>query len=71
MNFITTIINLRCKGMTWMRMPFFVWAMLVTGFLLLLAFPPLEVAAIMQLVDRVFGSSFFLPTGLVGGGPSS
>ncbi len=64
-NFVTTILNLRCKGMTWMRMPFFVWAMLVTGFLLLLAFPPLEVAAILQLFDRVFGSSFFLPTGLV------
>ncbi|MGI9241120.1 MAG: cbb3-type cytochrome c oxidase subunit I, partial [Verrucomicrobiales bacterium] len=47
-NFITTIINLRAKGMTWMRLPFFVWGMLVTGFLLLLAFPPLEVAAIMQ-----------------------
>ena len=41
-NFITTIINLRAKGMTWMRLPFLVWAMLVTGFLLLLAFPPLE-----------------------------
>ena len=64
-NFITTILNLRCKGMTWMRMPFFVWAMLVTGFLLLLAFPPLEVAAILQLFDRLFGSSFFLPSGLV------
>ncbi len=63
-NFITTIINLRCKGMTWMRLPFFVWAMLVTGFLLLLAFPPLEVAALMQLMDRVAGSSFFIPTGL-------
>jgi cytochrome c oxidase subunit I len=63
-NFVTTILNVRCKGMTWMRMPFFVWAMLVTGFLLLLAFPPLEVAAILQLFDRVFGSSFFLPTGL-------
>jgi len=67
-NFITTILNVRCKGMTWMRMPFFVWAMLVTGFLLLLAFPPLEVAAILQLFDRVTGSSFFLPTGLVEGG---
>ena len=67
-NFITTIINLRAKGMTWMRMPFFVWAMLVTGFLLLLAFPPLEVAAIMQLMDRVSGSSFFIPSGLVFGG---
>jgi cytochrome c oxidase subunit I len=64
-NFITTIINLRAKGMTWMRLPFFCWAMLVTGFLLLLAFPPLEVAAILQLFDRIFGSSFFLPTGLV------
>jgi cytochrome c oxidase subunit I len=66
-NFITTIINLRAKGMTWMRLPFFCWAMLVTGFLLLLAFPPLEVAAILQLFDRIFGSSFFLPTGLVDG----
>ncbi|MGK0187984.1 MAG: cytochrome c oxidase subunit 1 [Verrucomicrobiales bacterium] len=67
-NFITTIINLRAKGLTWMRLPFFVWAMLVTGFLLLLAFPPLEVAALMQLSDRMLGSSFFLPTGLVEGG---
>jgi len=50
--------------MTWMRLPFFVWAMLVTGFLLLLAFPPLEVAGIMQLVDRTVGSSFFQPSGL-------
>lgn len=63
-NFITTIINLRTEGMTWMRMPFFVWAQLVTAFLLLLAFPPLEVAAIMQLMDRLAGTSFFLPTGL-------
>ncbi len=67
-NFITTIINLRCRGMSWMRLPFFVWAMLVTGFLLLLAFPPLEVAAIMQLMDRLAGTSFFVPTGLNVGG---
>jgi len=63
-NFVTTIINLRARGMTWMRMPFFVWAMLVTGFLLLLAFPPLESAGIMQLMDRVAHSSFFMPSGL-------
>jgi len=63
-NFITTIINLRARGMTWMRLPFFVWAMLVTGFLLLLAFPPLEAAGIMQLMDRVAHSSFFMPSGL-------
>jgi cytochrome c oxidase subunit 1 len=63
-NFITTIINLRVRGMTWMRLPFFVWAMLVTAFLLLLAFPPLESAGIMQLMDRVTHSSFFMSTGL-------
>jgi cytochrome c oxidase subunit 1 len=54
--------------MGWMKMPFFCWAMFVTAFLLLLAFPPLEVAAILQLSDRVFGSSFYLPTGLMEGG---
>src|SRR6185437_1871352 len=64
-NFITTIIQLRAKGLTWMRLPFFVWAQFVTAFLLLLAFPPLEAAAVMQLMDNVAGTSFFLPTGLV------
>jgi cytochrome c oxidase subunit 1 len=63
-NVLTTVINLRAKGLTWMRLPFFTWAMFVIAFLLLLAFPPLEVAALMQLSDQVFGSSFFLPTGL-------
>ena len=64
-NFITTIIQLRAKGMTWMRLPFFVWAQLVTAFLLLLAFPPLEAAGVMQLMDNLLHTSFFLPTGLV------
>lgn len=64
-NFITTLIQLRAPGMTWMRLPFFCWAQLVTGFLLLLAFPPLEAAAVMQLMDRLAGTSFFLPAGLV------
>ena len=67
-NVVTTVINLRAKGMGWMRMPFFCWAMFIIGFLLLLAFPPLEVAALLQLSDRLFGSSFFLPTGLMEGG---
>ncbi len=67
-NFLATIIQLRAPGMTWMRLPFFVWAQFVTGFLLLLAFPPLEAAGIMQLMDRVGGTSFFLPTGLAVGG---
>src|SRR5256714_5293361 len=56
-NFIATIIQLRAKGMTWMRLPFFVWAQFVTAFLLLLAFPPLESAIVMQLMDRVAGTS--------------
>jgi cytochrome c oxidase subunit 1 len=64
-NFIVTMIQLRAKGMTFMRLPFFVWAQLVTSFLLLLAFPPLEAAGVLQLMDRVFGTSFFLPSGLV------
>jgi cytochrome c oxidase subunit 1 len=67
-NFIATIIQLRAPGMTWMRLPFFVWAQFVTGFLLLLAFPPLEAAGVMQLMDNLFGTSFFLPTGLAVGG---
>src|SRR6266849_2440054 len=64
-NFIATIIQLRAPGMTWMRLPFFVWAQFVTAFLLLLAFPPLEAAAVMQLMDNLAGTSFFLPTGLI------
>ena len=64
-NFIVTIVQLRAEGMTFMRMPFFVWAQLVTAFLLLLAFPPLEAAGVLMLMDRLAGASFFLPEGLV------
>ena len=64
-NFIVTIVQMRAKGMTFWRLPFFVHAQLVTSFLLLLAFPPLEAAGILQLMDRLAGTSFFLPTGLV------
>jgi cytochrome c oxidase subunit I len=64
-NFITTLVQLRAPGMTWGRLPFFCWAQFITAYLLLLAFPPLESAAIMNLFDRVFQSSFFQPTGLV------
>jgi len=65
MNIIVTIVQLRAPGLTWFRLPYFVWAQLVTSFLLILAFPPLESAAILQLMDRVAGTSFFLPSGLV------
>jgi len=64
-NFVATIIQLRAPGMTWMRLPWFVWVQFVTAFILLLAFPPLEAAGIMQLMDKVAHTSFFLPTGLV------
>src|SRR5258708_27819543 len=67
-NFITSIIQLRAKGLTWIRLPFFVWAQFVTAFLLLLAFPPLEAAIVMQLMDKVAHTSFFLPTGLAATG---
>jgi cytochrome c oxidase subunit 1 len=67
-NILATIIQLRAPGLTWMRLPFFVWAQFTASFLLLLAFPPLEAAGIMQLMDRVAGTSFFLPTGLAIGG---
>jgi cytochrome c oxidase subunit 1 len=64
-NFIVTIIQLRVNGLTFMRLPFFVWTQLVTSFLLLLAFPPLEAAGVLQLMDRLAGTSFFMPSGLV------
>ena len=65
MNMIVTIVQLRAPGLSWFRLPFFVWAQFVTAFLLVLAFPPLEAAAVLQLMDRVADTSFFLPSGLV------
>ena len=65
LNFATTIINLRTKGLSLMRMPLTMWAMLLVAVLGLLAFPALVAAVIMLLFDRHFGTSFFLPAGLV------
>ncbi|GMW00836.1 MAG: cytochrome-c oxidase [Candidatus Hydrogenedentota bacterium] len=64
-NLIVTVVQLRAPGMHFMRLPFFVWSQLVAAVLLLLAFPPLAAAAVLQIMDRVSGSSFFLPSGLV------
>jgi len=65
MNIIVTIVQLRVKGLTYRRLPIFIWTQLVTSFLLVLAFPPLEAAAVFQLMDRLAYTSFFMPTGLV------
>jgi cytochrome c oxidase subunit 1 len=61
-NFIVTILNMRAPGMTLMRMPVFVWMMLVVAFLTLFAMPIITVALIMVFTDRNFDTTFFLAT---------
>jgi cytochrome c oxidase subunit I len=58
-NVIATAVSLRCKGMTMMRLPLFVWLSIVTSFMILLALSPLSAAQIMLLLDRFLGARFF------------
>jgi cytochrome c oxidase subunit 1 len=66
-NFIVTTLNMRARGLTMGRLPVFCWAQLVTAILLLLAFPVLEAGAILQLLDRVAGTSFYIPKDMIYG----
>jgi cytochrome c oxidase subunit I len=58
-NLIATIVSMRCRGMALMRMPLFVWMMLIVAGMILLAMPPLSAAQIMLLLDRYLGTMFF------------
>jgi cytochrome c oxidase subunit 1 len=64
LNFITTLLNMRTKGMSLMRMPLTCWAWFTTAVLALLSFPVLLGGGILLLLDRIAGTSFFIPGGL-------
>jgi len=66
-NYILTIYNMRTKHMSFMKMPLFIWATLITSFLLVASLPVLAVALTLLLSDRHFNSSFYDPNG--GGDP--
>ena len=67
LNFITTLLNMRTRGMTLMRMPLTCWAWFTTAVLALLSFPVLLGGGILLLLDRTVGTSFFIPGGLIFG----
>jgi cytochrome c oxidase subunit 1 len=67
LNYITTTLNLRTQGMSMMRLPLMVWALFVAAILGLLAFPALFAGAVLLLLDRHLGTSFYLTHLVVGG----
>ncbi len=77
LNYVVTVLQARTRGMTLMRLPLTVWGIFMATVLALLAFPALLVSAIMMILDRLLGTSFFMPamvsmgeqTGHAGGSP--
>jgi cytochrome c oxidase subunit 1 len=77
LNYVTTVLQARCEGMTLLRMPLSVWGIFTATVLALLAFPALFVSGVMMLLDKTLGTSFFMPalvsmgqlTGYKGGSP--
>jgi cytochrome c oxidase subunit 1 len=68
LNYITTVLQQRTRGMSLMRMPLTIWAIFIATILALLAFPALLVSAIMMLLDRLLETSFFMPAIISAGG---
>lgn len=66
-NYITTVLNLRAKGLSMTKMPLTIWAFMITAILGTLSFPVLFAAALLLLMDRNFGTSFFLSDIYIGG----
>ncbi len=67
LNYIVTILNLRTKGMSMQRLPLTIWAILITAILVVLSFPVLLSAALLLIMDRSFGTSFFLSDIIING----
>src|SRR5436305_793807 len=61
-NFIVTVHNMRARGMTWMRMPLFVWSIVTYAWLLVVVLPTLSAGLTMMLLDRQAGTHFFDPS---------
>ena len=71
LNYVTTVLQMRTRGMSLMRMPLTIWAIFVATILALLAFPALLVSAIMMLLDRLLETSFFMPAIISAGGQTA
>ena len=70
-NYMTTIIQMRAPGMTMFRLPMTIWGMFITAVLQAFALPVLTAALFMQLTDRLLGTGFFVPEGLIVNGESA